>query len=85
MASIDLETRSHLVQDGDLSFELRLALVLLAHDVPVAALPTLTAIPALPWVPFEKPFIKAFKKYQPAAPFSNVTAAELAVALEPYL
>ncbi|QBO37158.1 hypothetical protein EQG49_12195 [Periweissella cryptocerci] len=84
MTKVDLEALSHLIQDGDLSFELRLALVLLNHGMQLDDLATLTEIPSLPWVPFEKPFIKAFKKYQSAAPFNNVTAPELLKALQPY-
>ncbi|CAH0417773.1 hypothetical protein [Periweissella ghanensis] len=85
MLNYDLADLSHLVQDSQLTLETRMALVLLHHGLTVTELTSLTALPSLDWVPFEKPFIKIFKKAHPHAPFAEITAAELSTSLTPFL
>lgn len=84
MLNYDLADLSHLVQDSQLTLETRMALVLLQHGLTVEELTSLTAIPPLEWVPFEKPFVKIFKKTHPQAPFVGITAAELSSNLAPF-
>lgn len=85
MLNFYLADLSHLVQDSQLSLETRLALILLHHGLTVDELTPLTALPKLDWVPFEKPFIKIFKKTHPQAPFAAVTSSELRNNLAPFL
>lgn len=85
MLNFDLSELSHLIQDSTLTLELRLALILINHGYTPATLTALTDVPKCDWILFEKPFIKVFKKRHPGAPFSNITAPQLAHQLAPFI
>lgn len=85
MLNLDLAELSHLVQDSSLSLETRLALILVNHGFTPSELTKLNEIPPCPWIAFEKPFIKIFKKYRPLAPFMEITSTELITSITPYI
>lgn len=85
MLNFDLAELSHIVQDGTLSLEVRMALILINHGYSPNDLVNLTTLPKCDWILFEKPFIKTFKKHHQAAPFGDINTQELISILQPYL